>query len=288
MLMQTQVLKIITLSVVLSSRWGTSNEQMFSHNYTGGIIAGLVVLGGLFIVGFIWLKSKKGKSFMKQVKLNVAPDVEQQKKYINSKLSVITNFDYETRTVKRRIPKTTVDGLDNLARVVNLYGFVEVSVEGGGDPLYNYYHHRSWYNKLYSIQDLCKFKLELHTKMLKLPEDFDIERFNKIIYIIPYDDYKETLIKMKKVYTEKIGITFDVTERLKEQDIEWIANFVRDSLVIDEVNFKQTTGRNDSPNYYLHQYLKLNGKDRWNYIEYKDYNLYYAENKVFESYYSIQ
>ena len=276
-------------------RWTSiTEEHLYNNHILTGVIMGVIFFVIVAICLFIWTKTKKGKSVIKKIKLNFAPDIQNQQleeQQANGILSIITNFGchYEcpyciVKNNHLNIPKTTLNGLDNLQRIINLYKFKEVSISGGGDPLYNYLQHRDWYNKLYSLQDLCQFKLELHTSYTTLPNNFPIERYNRVVYHIRYEDYMETLIKLKRLYTEIVRVVFVVTEQYTEADIRRIADFVRSSLEIDELSFRQMVDNTYQNRYYLHNFLKEGHKRDWWYIEQADYNIYYAENRVYKSY----
>ena len=66
-----------------------------------------------------------------------------------------------------------------------------------------------------------------------------------------------------------------------------IANYVESNNQIDELSFRQLVDDKYETKFYLHNYLKLGHKKLWWYIMQNDYNLYYAENKLYTEYRNI-
>lgn len=73
-------------------------------------------------------------------------------------MSVITNFGCHYKcpycVVKKNnlhIPKTTINGLNNLEKSLSDTNCTVISVSGGGDPLHEYNQHRDWYRRLFEI-----------------------------------------------------------------------------------------------------------------------------------------
>lgn len=60
--------------------------------------------------------------------------------------------------------------------------------------------------------------------------------------------------------------------------------FVKNSDCVDELSFRQMVNSDYQEEHYLEDYLKLGHKKLWYYIEQNDYNLYYAENKIYTSF----
>ena len=88
-------------------------------------------------------------------------------------LSVITNFGCHGRcpycVVRENgidVPKTTIQGLDNLGYYLKKYNSKLISVSGGGDPLHNYNEHKDYYSKLSDILNENNCRLELHTSYI--------------------------------------------------------------------------------------------------------------------------
>ena len=63
-----------------------------------------------------------------------------------------------------------------------------------------------------------------------------------------------------------------------------IALKVKESDDIDELSFRQLVDGEYKERHYLEDFLRFGHKGLWWYIEQNDYNLYYAENKVYTRY----
>ena len=179
-------------------------------------------------------------------------------------LSVITNFGCHGRCpyciVREngiKVPKSTVDGLDKLEDAITLTGANIVSISGGGDPLYRYSD-----NPLVPMY-LCK-RVVYH---LQSVEDLEcVERHG----------------------TEIVRVVFVATEKLSKEDITKISDFVHSSDQIDELSFRQMVNERYETEYYNHDFLKTgHEKGLWHYIRQKDYNIYYAENRIYTKFSEI-
>lgn len=204
-------------------------------------------------------------------------------------LSIITNFGCHftcpyciTKKTGIDIPITTIEGLDSLPLFITEYGDDIVSVSGGGDPLHGYqvgsysYH---WYESLFSILSGLGIKFELHTSYI----DSDFYRMHgtdcyRIVYHLR--DYKQ-LESIKRYGDEIVRVVFVVTEKMTKDDIDKIAEYCKNSDVIDELSFRQMIDKDYQTTFYHYDYLKKYHKTRWYYIEQGDYNVYYCENKIF-------
>jgi len=204
-------------------------------------------------------------------------------------LSIITNFGCHftcpyclTKNTGINIPKTTIDGLESLPLFTNEYGVDIVSVSGGGDPLHGYYtrsYSYYWYKRLFNILSKLGIKFELHTSYI----DSDFYRIHgKDCYRVVYHlhDYKQ-LESIKRYADEIVRVVFVVTEDMTKEDIDKIADYCKNSDVIEELSFRQMIDKNYQTTFYHYDYLKKYHKARWYYIEQGDYNLYYCENKTF-------
>ena len=72
------------------------------------------------------------------------------------------------------------------------------------------------------------------------------------------------------------------------ENIMDIALYVAHSRDIDELSFRQLIDDKYEEQHYLEDYLQMGHKKLWWYIEQNDYNLYYAENRVFTRYKDFQ
>ena len=93
-------------------------------------------------------------------------------------LSIITNFGCHytcpyciVKNNNINVPVTTLQGLDNLKRVLIENGCNIISVSGGGDPLHEFASHRDWYMKLFQIlkdmeNEEIYIPVEMHTSYI--------------------------------------------------------------------------------------------------------------------------
>ena len=203
-------------------------------------------------------------------------------------LSVITNFGCHftcpycvTKNNDIGIPETTLEGLIKLYETIKKSRVNIVSVSGGGDPLYNYDHvyNKIWYESLFRICRNAKVKFEMHTSYII--SDFFTEHADKCYRIVYHMRDKHTLSAIRRHGEEIVRVVFVVTEDMTKEDIDYIAEYCKNSENIDELSFRQMIDKNYETTYYHYDYLKEYHKDRWWYIEQNDYNLYYAENETF-------
>ena len=108
-------------------------------------------------------------------------------------LSIITNFGCHytcpyciVKENNLRVPKTTIEGLDNVGRLAKENNCNWISISGGGDPLHNYNQNKDWYEQLFFLNQ-GKYKLELHTSYLFHSRIYG--NFNRVVYhlIEPFD-----------------------------------------------------------------------------------------------------
>ena len=97
----------------------------------------------------------------------------------------------------------------------------------------------------------------------------------------------DELDKIHRTGEEKVRVVYVVTEKYTLKDIMDIANYVESNNQIDELSFRQLVDDKYETKFYLHNYLKLGHKKLWWYIMQNDYNLYYAENKLYTEYRNI-
>lgn len=203
-------------------------------------------------------------------------------------LSIITNFGCHYKCpyciVKNnglKIPKSTLQGLDNVLMVIRQNHCNWVSLSGGGDPLYNYVNNQDWYEKLFTIipEDV---KLELHTSYIGTVAPY--HNFNRVVY---HTHTFEQLKTIKRYKNEIVRVVFVVTENFTEDFINKIAVYCSNSNTIDELSFRQMVDEHYQATNYCKEYLENGHQKLWWYIEQCDYNLYYSENKIYTEYKSI-
>lgn len=221
-------------------------------------------------------------------------NIEKGENIMDKYISIITNFGCHYTCpyciVKENnldIPKTTLNGLDMLENFIKNGDYNIISLSGGGDPLFHYSDNMEWYRRLYEIQDRLNIPMEMHTSYKSLPAGFDADRYSRIVYHLRYENYKTVLSSIKRQAVELVRTVFVVTEQFTKEDILWIAEFVKNSSEIDELSFRQMVDNHYKETYYLYDFLKAGHKGDWYYIEQNDYNTYYVENYIYDSYKNI-
>ena len=209
-------------------------------------------------------------------------------------LSIITNFGCHYKCpyciVKKnnlKIPSTTVEGLNNLKKEFDKNKCNIISISGGGDPLFNWYKHTDWYDRLFSICEESNIPIEMHTSYTTSSLNalyFHLEKFYRVVY------HLNSITQLREIYrrgNEIVRVVFVVTEDFTEKDILEISDYVKESSEIDELSFRQLVDENYETKFYLHQFLQKKHKIKWYYIQQNDYNLYYCENKIYTTYKSL-
>lgn len=96
------------------------------------------------------------------------------------------------------------------------------------------------------------------------------------------------LYKIVRHGSEIVRVVFVATAELTKEDIASISNMVHRSQNIDELSFRQMVDGNYQTTDYNSDYLKWgHEKGLWHYIEQKDYNIYYAENRIYTKFSEI-
>lgn len=162
-----------------------------------------------------------------------------------------------------------------------------VSVSGGGDPLFHWKDHWSFYEGLFHTAERRNVKLEMHTSYLPdSPEvqDFPLNWFERVVYHVhKFDD----LLHVKRKFGEIVRVVFVVDDNMTEQDVLFIAGYVAGSKEIDELSFRQRVDENYKETYHLHDLLTEYHKKLWCYITQCDYNIYFHNGKVYTKYTDI-
>lgn len=202
-------------------------------------------------------------------------------------MSVITNFGCHYKCpyciVKNNglyIPKTTVEGLKKLSEYTRLYGCNIVSISGGGDPLYDYEKHVDWYRELFG-KAAKDYHIEMHTSYMTDETTFPFYDCFRVVYHARSIDQ---LSRIRRTGEEIVRVVFVVTSDYTIEDLFKIASFVHKSTEIDELSFRQYVDDQYKAQHYLEDYLRLGHEKFWYYIEQKDYNIYYAENRILYHY----
>ena len=205
-------------------------------------------------------------------------------------MSVITNFGCHygcpyciVKNNNLNIPKTTIEGLNSLREKILENNANWVSISGGGDPLWKYESHRQWW-KCFFEQVPESVRLELHTSILKVDEDLK-EEFDRIVYHL--HSFEQLKHVRRSDAGEIVRVVFVVTEDFTEDLVDQIADYYEKSEEIDELSFRQMVDDHYESTNYCADYLRTGHKKRWWYIEQRDYNLYYCENRLYTEYRKI-
>ena len=212
-------------------------------------------------------------------------------------LSIITNFGCHYKCpyciVKKNnlhIPKTTLEGLDKLEDSLKVNNCNIISISGGGDPLFQYEKHVDWYRKFFGIVQRHKvvfnrmgrsIPVEMHTSYMTDESTFPFYDCYRVVY---HANTIDQLFQIRRTGIEKVRVVFVVTADFTLENIMDIALYVAHSRDIDELSFRQLVDGNYEEQHYLEDYLKMGHKKLWWYIEQNDYNLYYAENQLYNRY----
>lgn len=208
-------------------------------------------------------------------------------------LSIITNFGCHgkcpyciVRENGIKVPESTLRGLDNLEQAIRDTEATIVSVSGGGDPLHGYDTRPVVSMYLGIVMGVCRnedIPLEMHTSYLE--SRFPYHFCKRVVYHLHNLD---DLLKVRRHGKEIVRVVFVATQDLTQDDIVWISKTVQHSDQIDELSFRQMVDGNYQTTYYNADFLK-DGHEKGlrHYIEQKDYNTYYAENKIYTKFSEI-
>lgn len=213
-------------------------------------------------------------------------------------LSIITNLGCHgkcpyciVRENGIKVPKTTLGGLDNLTKVLKETNRNIISISGGGDPLHEYEKHVDWYRKLFSIANnyyvncaTYSIPIEMHTSYMTDESTFPFYDCKRVVYHL---NTFEQLKHIHKTGNEIVRVVYVVTKDFTLEQIMNIAMFVADSNEIDELSFRQLVDKGYKVTDYWQDILRFGHKKLWWYIEQHDYNLYYAENKIYTKFSEI-
>lgn len=95
-------------------------------------------------------------------------------------ISIITNFGcgydcpyciWKGHPLEHRHDETDWEKLESFLRKGREMGFDHVSVSGGGDPLYRFGKHASWWLELHRICREAHLYIDVHTHMRPMPDD---------------------------------------------------------------------------------------------------------------------
>lgn len=214
-------------------------------------------------------------------------------------LSILINFGCHFgcsycvyRDNKINIPFTHIDtfGWNQLEEELKKHKGEEVSVSGGGDPLYNYdeSNNRAFYDKLFALLKKYNCKLELHTSIFdpRFPYDncervvfhFTMPNQIKMLY------YRTSLVSLPS----KVRVVYVVQEHYTKHLINEIVKEVLACEEITELSFRQMIKADGTTDYTLYDYLKEGHMKDWYYIEQQDYNEYFVQDHLEREYLAIK
>lgn len=214
-------------------------------------------------------------------------------------LSILTNFGCHFacsycvyRDNKINIPFTNIDtfGWIQLEEELKKHKGEEVSISGGGDPLYNYdeSNNRAFYDKLFALLKKYDCKLELHTSIFnpRFPYDncervvfhFTVPNQIKMLY------YTDRLVCLPS----KVRVVYVVQEHYTRHIINEIVKEVLACEEITELSFRQMIKADGTTDYTLYDYLKEGHMKDWYYIEQQDYNEYFVQDHLEREYLAIK
>lgn len=206
-------------------------------------------------------------------------------------MSIITNFGCHwkcpyciVRENKLTIPKTTINGLDELIDKVKENKCNIISLSGGGDPLHKYDENKDYYKKLFNIAEENNIPLEMHTSYID--SNFPMDKCCRVVYHLR--DI-EQLYNIKRKGNEKVRVVFVVTRSYTIGDLINITRAFECLGDIDELSFRQMVNDNYETMEYNHQVLLWgHNKGLWHYIEQNDYNIYYVNGNIYDKFSDIK
>lgn len=215
-------------------------------------------------------------------------------------LSILINFGCHFgcsycvyRDNKINIPFTHIDtfGWNQLEEELKKHIGEEVSISGGGDPLYNYNNKevKMFYSKLFLLLNKYDCKLELHTSIFN--PHFPYENCERVVFHFTMPNqikmlyYRTSLVSLP----DKVRVVFVVQEHYSEHFVQEIVKEVKESSSeITELSFRQMIKADGTIDYTLYDYLKEGHMKDWYYIEQQDYNEYFVQDHIEKEYLAIK
>lgn len=163
----------------------------------------------------------------------------------------------------------------------------EVSISGGGDPLYNWNKTQWFYDKLIYLTNKYHKKLELHTSYIDY--DFPYYMFNRVVFHMMSIKYLRLIDKQHIHLPNNVRVVFVVEDYFTSDLLNRIATEVEHNTSITELpSFRQRVDNCGNTTYTLHEELKKYHLNKWYYITQCDYNDYFVDDKVEKEYLSIR
>lgn len=136
----------------------------------------------------------------------------------------------------------------------------------------------------YSSEDKAEKAVEMHTSYMTDESTFPFYDCKRVVY---HPNTFEQLKHIHRTGNEIVRVVYVVTKDFTLEQIMNIAMFVDDSNEIDELSFRQLVDKGYEVTDYWQDILRFGHKKLWWYIEQCDYNLYYAENKIYTKFSEI-
>ncbi len=193
---------------------------------------------------------------------------------ISTNISIITNFGCRAKCWYCIWKGHKFEFINDKTNWVKLEKFLfkyknkgKVSVSGGGDCLYKYKKHRTWWQKLFKITNKLSMKVDVHTR-----EKF----YNKLFWTkINKCVFSSDNLSQDKKYLQYLGkltklrITHLITAASTNRGIRDYLNFQRKNRC--QFTIKQLTKYSDKGKYC---YFRRKYPDIF-YLDNGDYNIYY-------------
>ena len=216
-------------------------------------------------------------------------------------LSILTNFGchwacpyciYRDQKIKiARTKKSTFD-FKKLEEIIKGMEGDEISISGGGDPLYNIEETHWFYKELLKLAKKYDKKLELHTTYI-IPEFF-YKRFHRVVFHL-HSPVQLRLIKRRELIGDKglilpknVRVVFVMQPHFNRALIRHIVKEADKTSVSDPVSFRQLIGKDGEPVDIQKKFLKEGHLREWFYIEQCDYNEYYVNDHIEKEYLKIK
>ena len=214
-------------------------------------------------------------------------------------LSILTNFGCHFacsycvyRDNKINIPFTNIDtfGWIQLEEELKKHKGEEVSISGGGDPLYNYdeSNNRAFYDKLFALLKKYDCKLELHTSIFN--PRFPYNNCERVVFHFTVPNQIKMLYYTDRLVClpSKVRVVYVVQEHYTRHLINEIVKEVLACEEITELSFRQMIKADGTTDYTLYDYLKEGHMKDWYYIEQQDYNEYFVQDHLEREYLAIK
>lgn len=213
-------------------------------------------------------------------------------------LSILTNFGCHwscTYCVYRengiKIPRTTEEGFNWFKleqEIMNMEGD-EISISGGGDPLYNYKDNQWFYDRVLDLATKYNKKLELHTTYIDY--EFDYSDFDRIVFHMNNPTQIRLIDNSRNRLwlPTNVRVVFVLQPHYNEYLVNHIIEEVKKNSDISElVSFRQLIDNNGQAVDIMHDKLKERHLKDLYYIEQCDYNDYFVNDHIEKEYLEIK